>query len=185
MSEIGTLVRFGVLVALVLCSTSCRPKGVARLITGVAGEAAGVMLDSEDEESEDWIACDKHLESVQIALGRFQSATGSYPRTLDGLVPQYVDKVTNCQEQPYGYNPIEGSAYMSNAGPAPEDYFTMIDIEEAINVFGSTTGYYPSTLDALYPDYITFLPRTAAHAEFVYDNKDGKVAHPLEGAQWD
>ncbi|MCK5862406.1 MAG: hypothetical protein KAH38_07965, partial [Candidatus Hydrogenedentes bacterium] len=48
--------------------------------------------------------------------------------------------------------------------------------------YGTATGYYPPTLDALYPGYLPQMPRTSSGQQFVYNNQNGYLAHPNQRA---
>lgn len=128
---------------------------------------------------------DTDVVRLQEAVKYFYVDKESYPRELYELVPNYIEKLpVRPDGDPYGYNPITGEVYESGAGPAPADYFTMEEIRMAINSFGNSTGYYPPTLDALYPVYMKTLPRTASGEAFIYNNQNGDLRHPDEGKQY-
>ncbi len=63
-----------------------------------------------------------------------------------------------------------------------QDKQTMQDIREAITKYGTATGYYPGTLDVLYPQYLLRPPRTSAGQPFLYNNQNGTVTHPRQAA---
>lgn len=141
-----------------------------------AGEMKGAMTNAQ---------VDVDRVRIQEAVDQFAAEKGSYPTDLTALVPAHIESIPLRPDgKPYGYNPIEGEVYESNEGPAPADYFTMQKIESAINSFGTNTGYYPPTLDALYPIYMPTLPRTASGKPFTYNNQNGEVSHPDEGKQY-
>ncbi len=138
-----------------------------------AGEVKGTFNDAQ---------VDIDMVRLQEAVDLYAAEKEAYPAELSALVPTYIEAVPlRPDNKPYGYNPIEGEVYKTSDGPAPADYFTMQNIEAAINTFGTNTGYYPPTLDALYPTYLPTLPRTASGKPFNYDNQNGQVTHPDEG----
>ncbi len=140
-----------------------------------AGEVQGTFSDAQ---------VDIDMVRLQEAVDLYAAEKEAFPADLSALVPAYIDAVPlRPDNKPYGYNPIEGEVYKTSDGPAPADYFTIQKIEMAINAFGTNTGYYPPTLDALYPTYIPTLPRTASGKPFNYNNQDGRVTHPDEGKQ--
>ncbi len=140
-----------------------------------AGEIQGTFTDAQ---------VDIDMVRLQEAVDLYATEKEAFPADLSALVPAYIDAVPlRPDKKPYGYNPIEGEVYKTSDGPAPADYFTMQKIETAIHSFGTNTGYYPPTLDALYPMYIPTLPRTASGKPFNYNNQDGLVTHPDEGKQ--
>ena len=87
---------------------------------------------------------------------------------------------------PYGYDPSTGQLTegtpVSN-GPSAADTQLMRDIQQAIQRYGMTTGYYPPTLDALCPTYLPKPPRTEAGELFIYNNQNGYLAHPRQNQQ--
>ena len=66
----------------------------------------------------------------------------------------------------------------ASASVPPQDQQTLYAIQQAIVQYGRATGYYPPTLDDLYPHYLPRLPRTATGEHFFYNNQNGYVAHP-------
>lgn len=140
-----------------------------------AGEVQGSFSEAQ---------VDVDMTRLQEAVELYAAEKEAYPADLSALVPNYIDAVPlRPDKKPYGYNPILGEVYETADGPAPTDYLTMQNIETAINSFGTNTGYYPPTLDALYPTYLPTLPRTASGKPFNYDNQNGQVTHPDEGKQ--
>jgi uncharacterized protein YceK len=121
--------------------------------------------------------------NLQSAINAYYADKGYYPPSLDALVPQYLASVpTQPNGTPYGYDAASGRiSEVPAGGIAPQDYQTMDQIRAAINRFGTTTGYYPNTLDDLYPNYLATPPRTAAGEAFLYNNQNGEVTHPRAG----
>lgn len=120
--------------------------------------------------------------NLQRAVDLYQADTGSYPESLDKLVPNYIDAIPRRADGGrFGYNPVSGDVLADDSGPAPADYLTMERIKTAINGYGHATGYYPPTLDALAEaGYLGAPPRTADGRPFLYNNQTGAVKHPLE-----
>ena len=143
---------------------------------------AGLKLLSESEEDTD--PCEEGLIYLALAVEDYHLEKDAYPRTLTALVPDYFDEIPECNGEPPGYNPVTGEIFPSDDGPSPEDYLLMEDIREAITQYGTATGYYPPTLDDLYPNYLSSLPRTSTRRDFTYNNQNGELGHPLEGKQW-
>lgn len=128
---------------------------------------------------------DIDLVRLQEAVDVYTAEKGTPPTDLSVLVPAHIEAVpTRPDGKPFGYNPIEGEVFESGEGPAPSDYFTIEKLEVAITSFGTATGYYPPTLDALYPAYYPQLPRTASGKPFTYNNQNGELTHPDEGKQY-
>lgn len=141
-----------------------------------AGEIKGTMNQAQ---------LDIDLVRLQEAVDLYTAEKGVAPTDLSVLVPAHIEAVPLRPDgKPFGYNPIEGEVYESGDGPAPADYFTMEKLEVAITSFGTATGYYPPTLDALYPAYYPQLPRTASGKPFTYNNQNGELSHPDEGKQY-
>lgn len=123
----------------------------------------------------------RHLQS---AVNSFEREHGRFPWDLSELGPPHIEEVPLRPDgEAFGYNPITGEIYRSNEGPAPEDYAMMGRIWQAIQNHGAETGYYPATLEALYPRYLPVLPRTASGGQFTYNNQTGELRHPDEGKQ--
>ena len=141
-----------------------------------AGEMKGTMSSAQ---------IDTDLVRLQEAVDTYTAEKGAFPSDLSALVPTHIEALPMRPDgKPYGYNPIEGEVYRSGEGPAPGDYFLMQRIDVAIKNFGATTGYFPPTLDALYPTYLPLPPRTASGKPFSYNNQNGEVTHPDEGKQY-
>lgn len=146
----------------------------------MAAQNAGQMTDAMSSAQ-----VDTDVVRLQEAVDTYAAEKGVFPTDLSALVPTHIEAVPLRPDgKPYGYNPIEGEVYKSNEGPAPADYVLMEKIDGAIQRFGTSTGYYPPTLDALYPTYLPLPPRTASGKPFGYDNKNGEVTHPDEGKQY-
>jgi hypothetical protein len=124
---------------------------------------------------------------LEGAIRFYQAEQGVFPPSLKTLVPKYIEEIPlQASGKPYGYDPASGALLeqaLSAAGPTQADYQRMQAINAAINQFGNATGYYPPTLDDLYPAYLAELPRTASGDAFVYNNKNGYVAHPRAGGR--
>ena len=141
-----------------------------------ASSATGVVNQAELETAQ---------YKLQDALEYYYAEKESYPASLDALVPTYIEAIpTRPDGEAFGYNPVEGAIYVNNKGPSPEDYLLMEAIKAAIQQFGTATGFYPPTLDDLYPNYLPRLPRTTSGVAFGYDNQNGRVTHPNEGLQY-
>ncbi len=124
---------------------------------------------------------------LEQAIRAYQAEKGSFPPTLDALVPDYLPAVpTRADGSAYGYDPARGilldGPADGAAGIPQADLETMNRIREAINRYGMATGYYPPTLDALYPAYLAVPPRTASGEAFLYNNQNGEVRHPRAAA---
>lgn len=120
---------------------------------------------------------------LEQAIRAYQAEKGAFPPSLEALVPDYLPAVpARADGSPYGYDPARGILLDGPAAPGgsipPADLETMNRIREAINRYGMATGYYPPTLDALYPGYLSVLPRTAAGEPYLYNNQNGEVQHP-------
>lgn len=122
---------------------------------------------------------------LQEAVEYYYYDKEAYPRDLYELVPNYIEAIpTRPDGKSFGYNPVKGEVYESGEGPAPADYLMMESLKTAINNFGMSTGYYPPTLDDLYPTYVPAPPRTASGQAYLYNNQNGRVEHPDEGKQY-
>lgn len=122
--------------------------------------------------------------NIDQAVQAYRAEHGANPPSLDVLVPKYLPEIPKQADgSPYYYEPASGRVSARPAGGiSPEDHNMMTAINNAINAYGMATGYYPPTLDALYPQYLAQPPRTASGQEFLYDNQNGQVVHPARPA---
>ena len=124
--------------------------------------------------------------NIERAISTYQAEKGVYPPSLDALVPEYLQALpVKPDGSAYGYDPntgklVDGTPTGLSSGPTPQDNQMIGQIQAAIQQYGQDTGYYPDTLDNLYPNYLATLPRTASGEAFVYNNQNGYVAHPRQ-----
>lgn len=123
--------------------------------------------------------------NVEQAIQAYRADKGVNPPSLAALVPTYLAAVPKKEDgTDYNYDPLTGKLTEGpiSAAPAMSDMQTMEKIKMAINQYGTATGYYPPTLDDLYPNYLPQPPRTAAGQQFIYNNQNGYLAHPAQQA---
>jgi len=123
--------------------------------------------------------------NIERAIQTYIAEKGENPPSLDALVPDFLPALPKQADgSDYAYDPAAGKLKdgpsASLRGIPAADRQMMQDIRAAINSYGTAVGYYPPTLDALYPDYLAKMPRTETGEAFVYDNQDGYLAHPRE-----
>ena len=117
--------------------------------------------------------------NVNQAIQAYRAENGSNPPSLDALVPKYLPSVpAQADGTPYAYDPVTGKLTSGGGGAPAADQQMIVTIKSAIHRYGPATGFYPPTLDALYPDYLSALPRTSSGAPFVYNNQNGEVRLP-------
>ncbi len=120
--------------------------------------------------------------NMSQAIQSYRAENGANPPTLDALVPKYLAAVPQKPDgTPYFYDPVTGTLSETpvyNNTTAVADQQMINEIKNAIQRYGTTTGYYPPTLDALYPAYLSRLPRTTTGAQFLYNNQNGDVRPP-------
>lgn len=127
---------------------------------------------------------DLDIALLRNAIQAYQAENGAYPRDLQQLVPNHLAAVPLLPDgRPYGYNPVTGQVFENADGPAPADYLLMESINAAIYNYGTRTGFYPASLDELYPSFLPTPPRTASGLQFLYDNQTGRVTHPDAGRE--
>ncbi len=116
------------------------------------------------------------------AIQAYNAEFGSYPASLNDLVPSYFTSVpTQPDGSPYGYDPATGMIYEEPLPSAPQgesDAQKMQRIRSAITNYGTATGYYPGDLYQLVPQYLDKLPVTDGGFEFLYDPNTGAVTDP-------
>ncbi|HNR29859.1 MAG TPA: hypothetical protein PKI11_03120 [Candidatus Hydrogenedentes bacterium] len=117
---------------------------------------------------------------IQNAVQTYQAEHGVFPPTLDALVPAFLPGIPlKADGTPYGYDPTTGRVLdRPLTGPNPADLQKIEEIRGAIHRYGTATGYYPPTLDALAPVYLPAPPRTVDGRPFVYNNQNGFVGLP-------
>jgi hypothetical protein len=118
--------------------------------------------------------------NLQRAVDTYYAEKGQYPETLEELAPGYVPSVPTLPDgRAYAYDPETGRVTEPGADNADSGAnVSMAAIRQAINAYGMQTGYYPPTLDALYPDYLPERPRTPAGESYLYNNQNGTVSLP-------
>ncbi len=121
--------------------------------------------------------------NLQRAVDLYQAEKGSYPTSLDLLVPNFIDAIPPRGDGgAFGYNPLVGKILETDVGPTAADYLMMEKIKTAINSYGTRTGLYPPTLDTLAQSGdLPVMPRTESGQPFNYNNQNGAISHPLEG----
>ncbi|HNZ49318.1 MAG TPA: hypothetical protein PLZ53_06760 [Candidatus Hydrogenedentes bacterium] len=149
-------------------------------VTAVQGELAAQNAKSATKQLA-YVKDKMGSVSFDQAVQAYRAEHGSNPPTLDALVPGYLPQIpVQPDGSPYYYDPATGT--LSASAPAgassKQDQEMMLAIRNAITRYGTATGYYPPTLDALYPNYMTRLPRTSAGQEFVYNNQNGQISLP-------
>ena len=155
------------------------------LVTTAVGADMAAQSASSTVGSMNEAQMDMDFTLLQEAVEYYYYDHEGYPSDLNQLVPKYIESIpTRPDGEPFGYNPVTGTVYESNEGPAPADYLMMESLKTAINNYGMSTGYYPPTLDDLYPTYVQLPPRTANGQPFIYNNQNGRVEHPDEGKQY-
>lgn len=123
--------------------------------------------------------------NVDQAIQAYRADKGVNPPSLKALVPTYLAEVPKKADgSDYYYDPVSGKMTDSPISSAPtmSDTQMMEQIRQAINQYGTATGFYPPTLDALYPTYLSQMPRTASGQQFVYNNQNGYLASPTQQA---
>ena len=124
---------------------------------------------------------------IEHAIKAYQAEFGYYPSSLASLVPTHLPAIpTKADGSAYGYDPQSGQLLdqpmaASAGGVTAGDQQLMSAINAAIQQYGQQTGFYPNTLDDLYPAYLKSRPVTEGGQAFYYDNKNGAVVHPLAG----
>ena len=148
--------------------------------TAITGELQKRNVENVSEQME-------RAESEQIrwqverAIQAYQAEEGENPPSLEALVPNYLPSVP---EGPAGealaYDPRSGRLAPQAGGPAPSDMEAMSRLRQAIQQYGMQTGYYPPALEALTPHFLSEVPRTASGEPFLYDPRNGALAHPQQ-----
>lgn len=124
---------------------------------------------------------------IDHAIKAYQAEFGYYPSTLASLVPTHLPAIpTKADGSAYGYDPNTGQLLdqpmaAPSGGVTAGDRQLMSAIANAIQQYGQQSGFYPNTLDDLYPAYLKTRPVTESGQAFYYDNQNGAVTHPQAG----
>ena len=127
--------------------------------------------------------------NIQRAIDTFQAENGKYPGSLDELVPGYLPSLpTQPDGTPYAYDSasgklVDGPRRNVILGPTAGDRQKMKQITQAVNSYGMATGYYPPSLDAMVPQYISAIPKTDSGEDFIFRPEDGALLHPAQQNQ--
>ena len=127
--------------------------------------------------------------NIQRAIDTFQAENGKYPGSLDELVPGYLPSLpTQPDGTPYAYDSasgklVDGPRRNAILGPTAGDRAKMKQITQAVNSYGMATGYYPPSLDALVPQYISAIPKTDSGEDFIFYPENGALLHPAQQNQ--
>ncbi len=123
---------------------------------------------------------------VNQAIQTFQAQNGRYPSSLNELVPEYLPQVpVQPDGRPYGYDPSTGQLLdapraippgFQHNGESNEQKIQRI--REAINKYGTATGYYPGTLSQLVPVYLKDVPKASDGQDFIYVKENGGLFVP-------
>ncbi len=124
--------------------------------------------------------------NIRRAIDTYYAEKGYYPLTLDSLVPDYLPSLPKKPDgTPYGYDRSTGklldtAAPSAAAMPArgPSDAEKMARIRAAIDRYGQASGYYPPSLQALTPTYLSQVPKTATGQDFIYYPQNGALYVP-------
>ena len=128
---------------------------------------------------------------VDQAVDAYRAEKGSYPPSLEALVPEYMPSVPkNVDGTPVTYDPNTGvvggvvspapapAARPEPAGDSQADQQTMETIRRAINRYGEATRYFPPTLETLVPYYLAKVPKTSTGQDFLYNPQNGALTIP-------
>lgn len=174
--------RTGMIAILALALTGC---GVEVLTaTAVQGELQAQQMTAMKRQIQTAAGNSGRI-NLERAISTYQAEKGAYPPSLDALAPNFIPAVPLKPDgTAYGYDPATGklletpAPVAASGGPTPQDQQMIQQIQVAINNYGQATGFYPASLDDLYPNYLSSPPRTASGEAFIYDNQNGFVGHP-------
>ena len=175
------------------CTLAVILAACAALLTGCGAEVLTVAATQAELQKEAAQSATRQMRQAGATTGRIQAERaiqtyyaekGQYPPSLEALVPNYMSGVpTRADGSPWGYDPRTGKLTDARGGPQAqgptgEDIRNMERIRQAINQYGQATGYYPGTLQALVPYYLTEVPRTQGGQEFIYNPSNGDLRVP-------
>ncbi len=149
--------------------------------TAIQGELQAQQLKSMQKQVQS-VSNQTAKINLQRAIQTFQAENGRYPTSLNELVPKYLPSLPNPGNgMRFTFDPATGQILTIPAEIPEEDLRRMEQIKYAVLQFAYATGYYPQNLDVLYPNYISFTPRTTSGEQFVYNPQNGSVSHPRQG----
>ena len=183
--------RLVALIAVSFVLSGCLMEAVT--VTAIQGELAAEGAKSANrtlDHAKDGSAKVEIDSAVRVYLG----TTGSYPASLEELVPQYISAIpTQSNGRSFGYNPNNGSVFIDRGDSTQKQRSTVtmtaadvanIDqIRGAIYRYWETTGLYPPDLNSLAPFYLKEIPMMSSGNAFPYDVLTGAVSHPGERLQ--
>lgn len=173
---------------LIITSSGCLMEVLT--VTAIEGELSAEGAKSASRTLE-YAKDSQSKVELQSAVRSYAGFTGSYPATLDALVPDYVAAVPiQSNGRSFGYNPGDGSVFIQrgddSTGITPSTAMTQADVHNlekirgAIYRYWEQTGQYPPSLESLVPYYIKVLPSRASGDAYLYDVRSGAVNHPAE-----
>lgn len=180
--------RILVTACLAFAFTGCLLEAVT--VTAIQGELAADSASSASRTL-DHVKDGQAKIEIESAVRTYMGTTGSYPASLDVLVPQYIAVIpTQSSGRGFGYNPANGSVFIDRGrqtpGPVPNSTMTQSDVQNLETIRGGiyryweTTGRYPADLASLAPVYLKEVPVMASGASYRYDVKTAAVHHPAE-----
>ncbi len=161
---------------------------VALVLAGCGVEILTTTAITSELRKEEATAMNRQLATVQDsqtqqnaqrAVDAYRAENGAPPPSLDVLVPQYLDAVpTRADGSPWHYDARTGRISRTAPSPAAVNRQRIEQIYEAITAYGTATGWYPPTLDALVPQYLDVVPVSVSGQPFIYNNQNGYVGVP-------
>lgn len=165
------------------------------LLAGCTPELLTSTATTAKLEAENAKAMDRQLKAaseslaksnLERAINEYNAENGRFPAKLDDLVPGHFQVVPNHADgTPFAYDPttgklLDGPAAPPPPGPTPGDKQKLEQISAAIDKYGRSVGYYPPSLQALVPTYLSAVPKTDSGQDFIFDPQNGYLAHPLQ-----
>ena len=123
---------------------------------------------------------------VEQAIEAYRAEHGNYPSSLETLVREgYIAEIPKQADgTPYGYDPATGRLTTGRpTGPQLTDQQKLQQIHAAIVQYWQQQRRYPPSLDALVPQYLDEVPRTASGHAFLYDPNTATVSLPPQAMQ--
>ena len=158
------------------------------LLAGCGLELLGAAAIRSGTEAEQIKAMDRQIHNAAGSMGKvnlqravdtYQAEKGVWPPSLDALVPGYVPSMPRQADgSPFGYDPATGRVSDGPAPAANADAANLAALRNAINRYGQDSGYYPPSLQALVPRYITSVPVSASGQPYAYNPQNGYLAAP-------
>jgi len=175
------------IVAIVLVSVAVAGCGVELLTTTAIQAELQAQNASAAKRQLEYASGTMGKINLQKAIDTYNAETGSYPPSLEALVPNYLPQVPLKPDgSPYYFDAKTGRLSEQPVAPkvaavTQEDIQNKALIEQAVLNYARATRYYPANLQTLVQSrWLSFVPKTSSGEAFLFNPQTGQVQHPSE-----